>query len=287
MTRALVLILGIMIAHPAAADAPSKEVCVDAHSKAQDARELGKLALARKLFLSCAQASCPTLVQGDCARFADDLARTQPSVGFVARDGNGVDLSDTAVYVDELLVVTRIDGSLHEIDPGKHSIKFVHAGVEHVVVIVVGAGEKGRSITARFGAATATAGATGLAKAKSGGVKETVVRPKGAKIVMGAGAAVTLGGIALGVYGLVRVPDACSVGPRECAASPGDPVFDDASSAMKLVNLGIIVGGIGIAATVGGLIWHYQGTKTVRERDEQISPWLIPGGGGITVSGHL
>ena len=64
----------------------SKEECLDAHSRGQDAKEQNKLSLARKLFLTCAQSSCPQVVQGDCARFADDLSRLQPSVTFIARD---------------------------------------------------------------------------------------------------------------------------------------------------------------------------------------------------------
>src|SRR5580698_9801949 len=93
----------------------SKEECLDAHSRGQDAKDQNKLSLARKLFLTCAQAACPTLVQNDCARFADDLSRLQPTVTFVARDTTGADLPDTSVYVDGALIVTRIDGAPHDI----------------------------------------------------------------------------------------------------------------------------------------------------------------------------
>ncbi len=74
----------------------TKEECVDAHSKGQDAKEQGKLSLARKLFLTCAQTSCPSVVQGDCARFADDLSRMQPSMTFAARDGSGYGVMKTS-----------------------------------------------------------------------------------------------------------------------------------------------------------------------------------------------
>src|SRR6185436_4839284 len=117
-----ILVLALMLASaPAFADGPSKEVCVDSHSKGQDARDQGKISLARKLFLTCAQATCPALVQGDCARFTDDLTRLQPTISFVARDSNGADLPDTTVYVDEALLTTRLDGQLHDLDPGKHT----------------------------------------------------------------------------------------------------------------------------------------------------------------------
>src|SRR5262245_19245252 len=93
-------IAGLLSSPLAAADAISKEQCIDAHSRGQDAQEQGKITLARKLFLTCAQSSCPVLVQGDCARFVDDLSRLQSSLTFVARDAQGVDLPDTAVYID-------------------------------------------------------------------------------------------------------------------------------------------------------------------------------------------
>jgi hypothetical protein len=72
----LVLVVVLASASIASAGDLTKEECLDG----QDAKEAGKLSLARKLFLSCAQSSCPSLVQGDCARFADDLGRLQPTV---------------------------------------------------------------------------------------------------------------------------------------------------------------------------------------------------------------
>ena len=99
------LVIAVVLALSATASAGdlTKEACLDAHSKGQDAKEAGKLSLARKLFLTCAQSSCPSLVQGDCARFADDLSRLQPTVSFAARDSNGADFaSSDPSRLDEL-----------------------------------------------------------------------------------------------------------------------------------------------------------------------------------------
>ena len=74
MRLVIAVLLAIACRLPRAGDL-TKEECVDAHSKGQDAKEQGKISLARKLFLTCAQSSCPNLVQGDCARFADELSR--------------------------------------------------------------------------------------------------------------------------------------------------------------------------------------------------------------------
>src|SRR5512146_1522989 len=129
----------------------SKESCVDAHSRGQDAREQGKISLARKLFLTCAQGSCPSAVQNDCAKFADDLTNLQPTIVFVARDGNGNDLPETTVYVDGALVLTTLDGKPHDVDPGNHIVKFENGGKDQVVTVVIGSGEKGRTVAAKFG----------------------------------------------------------------------------------------------------------------------------------------
>lgn len=272
---------------PAFADELSKEACIDAHSKGQDAREQGKLSLARKLFLSCAQATCPPLVQGDCARFADDLTRMQPTLSFVARDGTGADLPDTTIYIDGQLIATRLDdGKAHDVDPGAHTIKFIHDGKDMVQTVVVGAGEKGRTVAATFGDPTAAAalGGGGKRRAPSG---PRVTHPGGAKLVVGLGAAMVLGGGALGIYGLTRVPDNCTLSTHQCAAPPGDKSFDDASAAIGLSNIGWVVSAVGVVAIAGGVAWYVGGKHTENGSSVVATPWVSPDAAGFAVMGHL
>lgn len=280
---ALVISLGTA---PAFADELSKEACIDAHSKGQDAKEQGKLSLARKLFLSCAQSSCPSLVQGDCARFADDLTRLQPSLSFVARDAAGGDLPDTSVYIDGMLTVTQLgDGRAHDIDPGPHTIKFVHGTKDQTMTIVVGAGEKGRTVSVTFGERAAAASAN--AKPARTKTAPQTKHPAGAKAVIGLGAALVLGGGALGIFGLTQIPSNCSFSTHECAAPPGDKSFSDASSAVHLTNLGWITGAVGIAAVAGGIVWYVGGKKTEKEQNVVATPWVTPEAAGFAVMGHL
>ncbi|MBA3394916.1 MAG: hypothetical protein H0T89_19880 [Deltaproteobacteria bacterium] len=281
------------------ADGPSKEVCLDSHSRGQDARDAGKLSLARKLFLACAQSACPSLVQGDCARYTDDLARMQPTVSFLARDGSGADLPDTTIYVDEMLLATRLDdGKTYDLDPGKHTIRFVHHGKEQTVTVVVGSGEKGRTVAATFASPPARHAVTATELRTSRGSRDDGMpatparsrasRPTGAKVLLVVGAIGAIGGGALGIVGLTRVPASCSLGSNECAAPPGDPAFDDARSAVQLTNIGFLSGGIGVVAIIGGLVWYFQGSKQATESDEHaVAPWLVPGGGGIAFRGRL
>jgi hypothetical protein len=279
------------VAAPAAAEI-SKDACIDSHSRGQDAREQGKLSLARKLFTTCAQSGCPSLVQGDCARFADDLMRLQPTLSCVARAGNGSAQPDTTVYLDDMLLVTRLDdGKQHDVDPGRHVVKFVHGDKQQVITVVVNNGEKGRTVAATFRATSpaATAASTRLDDRPAPMKKEaSVARPTGAKVVMIAGAILAAGGGTLGVVGLARVPDACSVSTHQCAAPPGDPAFEDARSAMQLTNVGFIASGIGVVALVGGAVWYVKGARQRSEtRDKVVTPWLTPDGTGIALGGRF
>jgi hypothetical protein len=270
----------------------SKEACLDAHSRGQDAREQGKISLARKLFLTCAQNGCPTAVQGDCARFADDLTGMQPTVVFVARDGNGNDLPATTVYVDGALVATTLDGKSFDIDPGNHVVKFSNGGKDEVVTVVIGSGEKGRTVQARFGSPTPTAPTTTATTADTKPAKPAAPKtthPKAAMPIAIGGAVMVAAGAGLFIWGRSQVPDQCDISTHQCAAPPGDPVFKEASDAAGNANIGLMLGGVGAAAVVGGIVWYFAGSKTEKEASTQqaIAPYVNSNGGGIAVMGRF
>lgn len=292
MHTVLVAVFVLGSAGSAVADV-SKEACIESHSKGQDARDQGKLSLARKLFLTCAQSSCPALVQGDCARFADDLTRMQPTLTFAARDGNGADLPDTTVYVDDVLTATRLDdGKAYDVDPGRHVIKLVHGGKDQSVTIVVGAGEKSRAVAVRFGEASPvakpiTVAAIPAATQVTHRVTSTTTHPTGAKVAIIVGGVLTVGGGALGLVGLSRVPANCTVATHQCAAPPDDPSFATASSAIRLSNIGFVTAGLGVVAIAGGFVWYLQGTKTTRNEKLIAAPWITTDGAGLAAMGRF
>ncbi len=270
-----IIIAILCVASIASADELSKEQCIDAHSRGQDAKATGQLTLAKKLFLGCAQAGCPAIVQSDCARFADDLARLQPSLSFGARDGAGADLPDTTVYLDDALVATRLDdGKPHEVDPGKHVVRFANGGREQILTVVVGTGEQGRAVVATFAAPVARPTPVSLAVTR---------HPAGAKIAIGIGIGVAVAGAAIAVWGIRELPASCSLGDHLCAAAPGDPVFAKATSGVRTFDVGVVAGGMGLAALAGGVLWYATGGRTTRE----IAPWTTQGGAGVSVSGSL
>ncbi|MBX3192365.1 MAG: hypothetical protein KF819_35570 [Labilithrix sp.] len=233
--------------------AASKDECLEAHGRAQDLREKGQLARAKQMFMTCAQSSCPALVQGDCARNSDELSHLLPSVTFTARDATANDLPNTTVYVDDVLVTTRLDdGRSYELDPGKHTLRYVHEGKETTLKVVLNQGEKGRVLIATFVGTPSP-----LEPEISGPVVSSPKRPSFPLVVAGlGGAAAIAGGLLLGI-GLAGVPDRCSISTRECAGPPNDPALEDARSSVSLANAGTAIAVGGAVMLAGGLLWYF------------------------------
>lgn len=292
---AMATIAVMTVMAPVAWAQPTKAECLDAHSRGQDAKAQGKLVLARKLFMSCAQAACPQLVTNDCAKWIDELARLQPTVTFAARDGSGTDLPDTMLYVDGVLMATRLDdGRPRDVDPGKHIVRFYHRGQNQTLTVVVGAGEQGRSVVATFGAAAASPANALSARPSPSSPRPAdsadpvrTSKPMGAKVLLFGGAAVALGGAAFGAFELSRVPSNCSLSNHECSATPGDPVFGQAKRAVQLANVGWIVGGVGLAASIGGAIWYFTSGSSASQERLAVTPWASATGGGFALSGSM
>lgn len=250
--------------------AGSKEECLDAHGRGQDLREKGQLSRARQSFMACAQSACPPIVQADCARFGEELAHLLPTVSFAARDASAADLPATSVYVDDVLVTTRLDdGRTYEIDPGKHTVRYVHDGRETTIKAVVNQGEKGRTLVATFPALS-----TPAPHAASETFEPVIESRRSAVplVVAGFGAAAAItGGILVGI-GMTSVPSTCSMSTNECATPPDDPALAEAHNAVSLTNTGIGVGVVGAALLVGGVVWYMlQPTQSVETRRGQRS----------------
>jgi hypothetical protein len=294
------ILLGVSAAKAAS---PTKEECVDAFGKGQDAREAGQLAQAGKLFLACAQPACPAIVQSECARSADEITRLQPSVTFVARDGAQNDLPETSVFLDGAPVATRLgDGKAHDVDPGRHEVRFVHAGKEVTMTVVVNQGEKGRGVVGVFPAPAAAAPAassswpapaTSIAPTSAPAPEAPEMkRSPGPLVLVGLGAAAMVaGGVLVGV-GLAKVPAACSLATNECTAPPKDPAFAQAASGVSMANLGGVIGGVGGATFLGSLIWYFAQTPhsaapAKEAASRSLAPWVGPQGAGLSFSGAL
>lgn len=248
---------------PRVAEAATKEECLEAHGRGQDLREKSQLVAAKRAFMTCAQSGCPNMVQADCARFADEVDRLIPTVAFSARDQRGTDVPSTLVYVDDLVVATRLeDGHLRELDPGPHTVRFVHDGHERTLSVVLNQGEKARLVVATFTDSRATPTATSAAAPSA--TAEAPSRPLGPLALSGIGlAAAAVGGTLIGI-GFALMPSQCSVSARDCAAPPGDPAFAKAQSSMTFVNVGTGLAIGGVVTFVAGLVWYFAQPKSVR-----------------------
>ncbi len=271
----------------------SKEACVMAHSNGQDARDQGKLTLAKTLFMTCSQNECPSIVRDECAQLADELVKRQPTVTFVARSSKGADLPNTTVFVDGELVLTNISsGSSMDIDPGQHNIRFVHGDKEQTETIIIQSGEKARTILATFELTPKNAVVPNISLVPElpvEGPDDGVSRPVGAYLLTSLGVATIIGGGVVTYLGMSDVPDGCSISSAECAVPPGHPDLKRASDGVTKMNRGLIIAGIGVAATVGGVLWFYLGATHKQEEQPvtQIMPFLSTKSGGFAVKNLL
>jgi len=260
----------LLVALPATAG--PREECLEAHSRAQDLREKGQLARARQTFLACAQSTCPSLVQADCAKSSDELGQLVPTVTFSARDSAAADLPNTTVYVDDALVTSRLDdGKTYELDPGKHVVRYVHDGKEMSLKVVLSQGEKGRLLVATFLSATSPS-------RREPELTEPP-RAEGSRsafplVLAGIGGAALIGGSILAGVGASSIPSSCSLSTHACAAPPGDPAINDAASGTRLANAGIAIGIGGAVVLVGGLVWYFVQPTSDSRRGKTFSPLI-------------
>jgi hypothetical protein len=252
--RSAAIVLAICL-FSASSSAGSRDECIDAHGRAQDLRERGQLARARQTFLACAQSSCPSLVQQDCARYSEELTQLVPTVTFSARDANAADLPVTSVYVDDTLFATRLDdGRTYEVDPGKHTIRYVHDGKETSIKVVLNQGERGRLLVATFVDRAAPRRENADVTEPPSNESRRSALPL---VVAGVGAAAAVTGGVLFALGSGGVPDQCSTSTRECAAPPNDPSLKEAESSVRLANTGLAIGITGAVTLIGGLVWYF------------------------------
>jgi len=143
------------------------------------------------------------------------------------------------------------------------------------------------TVTATATAPTATATATEA--------PESHGHTAGPWIVVGVGVAAAIaGGVMLGVgqSDVSKSRDGCTVSSKDGSLDCPSPKTSDGqdrqtlnSTGTTLSNVGVIVGAVGLAAIVGGLIWHFAeptGAKTTA-----FMPVFAPGYGGVSLSGHF
>ncbi len=133
---------------------PDREACAQAYEQSQVLRRSGRLRAARRDLLVCAQQSCPQVVIEQCAQWLKEVDQSLPTVVFAVRDDVGRDRQDVQVWMDDEVLVERLDGTAVAVDPGPRMFQFRFPGGRTVErEVLVRQGEKNRTIEVAWPAA--------------------------------------------------------------------------------------------------------------------------------------
>jgi len=229
------------------ARADETSTCMAAHEHGQEVRLANHWIEARRLFLACAQASCPALVVQDCTQWELELRGRTPSVVVSAKRADGSDVDDVSLTIDGAPGGPRLPTAPISLDPGLHVLRFEHPGWPAVQTwVTVRDGEHDRLVDVRL---EPPASSTPLAAPSTGA-------PVGAYVATGVGAAAAIASVVFLVVGKVNEHDLANTTCGKagtCLPSQVSPIATD-----------YVVSGItaGVAAVAVGLgIWLFLAHK--------------------------
>jgi hypothetical protein len=137
--------------HAGPSRADDKQMCVDAHVRAQRLRHGGQLLGARQELLACARATCPAIVAGDCAMWLNEVNAEVPSIVVVAHDDHGTDMIGVRVKMDGVILASKLDGRPIDVDPGEHVFRYeLEDGRAVEATVVVSSSDKARPLRIDF-----------------------------------------------------------------------------------------------------------------------------------------
>ena len=296
MQRIVAGALGIaltVVALPALADV---KACIGASEKGQQARAAGKLREAHEQFLVCGVDACPALVRKDCVQWNAELAQSMPTVVFAARDRQGKDFFDVTVAMDGEILVKKLDGKPIPVDPGKHVFRFEGAGAPPTTeTVLIREGERARSVTVTFDVGAAVKPPSPVIVAAP--VPASTPSPKHEHtvypwVVVGVGVAAVAAGVVVLATAPSR-PSNCDKGTETCTALPGESASNladqqkRAGEADSRPTVGLIVGGIGVAAIAGGLAWHFLEPTDRKKAGLRLTPWTTGSASGLVLGGRF
>lgn len=123
--------------------------CAAAAEQAQAARDEGKYRRAREQLFLCSRDVCPGAIKKDCVEWLGQIDSLAPTVVFGAKGATG-DVTDVKVQMDGVTLTERLDGKPVAVDTGEHTFKFERNGAVKEEKVLIGAGQKGRTISVSF-----------------------------------------------------------------------------------------------------------------------------------------
>jgi hypothetical protein len=295
---AFILCLVSFWASPVRAEDSKKAECASAYEKSQEFRTQNKLQKAHELLVICAEASCPTFVQTDCAQWLTEVQKDMPSIIIVAKDKEGAAVTAVKVSIDGELVTSELDGKAITVDPGKHKLHFEMEGASPVdQPLIARQGEKERQIKVSF-----RPGAEDKEDSSpyAGGATDKGDQPpaedekKGpgplrlpAYIAGGVGAA---GLISFAVFGIMASGAQSDLEASGCKPNCSQSDVDSIKTKYLIANISLGVGIVGIGA--GVTMFFLSQPKSDKPSDESAKKprfdfAALPGGGYATMSGRF
>lgn len=275
----------VAAAIPAFAD--EKAACIDAASKGQSLRDAHKLVEARDAFRICARQLCPSIVQGDCGGWLNEVQKSVPTVVVTAKDGSGKDLVSVKVTVDGQPLLATLDGQAVETDPGVHAFHFEAAEGSLNQQVLVKEGEKNQAVAVMLGKAPASATLTPPSAAGSQPPPATGEPPRSGgngpwKTIGWVVGAAGIAGLGVGTaFGLEALGDKNSVCGSSTVCGPLGPT----RSAALGSDIGFIAGGVLLASGAALVLFapsgnHSSGSAIL------VAPSLVATGGSVLVEGR-
>lgn len=238
-SRVALLVTACLASATGVARADEKATCIEAHEHGQELRLASHWGEARKLFLLCAQPTCPALLVQDCIRWAGELAQEIPSVVVSAKQA-GLDIDDVATFIDGSRFGSRLPAVPIPLDPGEHVLRFERTGFGPVEKrVILHDGEHDRRVEVSFEAPSSAT------KAEPSGA------PLGAYAVTGLAAVAVGASVTFLVLGKVREHD--------LATSPCGQSGTCSDSQVNPIRIDYTVSGIaaGVAAVAVGIaVWQ-------------------------------
>lgn len=249
--------------------------CLDASSAAQDLRREKHLVAAREQLLVCARATCPGVVQRDCAGWLAEVEAATPTVVFAVKDATGADVVAARIELDGKPLLEQLTGGAVAIDPGVHALRVIVATGEPVAQqLVIREGEKNRLVEVALPAwaappppapePTSVVAPTALAAPVRDTPLGDAPPPRSRRALAAIG--LTGGGVVVVAVGVVfgvkargtwqEARDACGGG---CV--PGSRAYDlraDARGQATIATAGVLVGSLAIA---GGVVLYVTGRE--------------------------
>ena len=271
----------------------AKNTCIDDSERGQKLVDDRRLLEARNAFLSCAKESCPAAVVHDCQSRLDDLKKNIPSIVVRATAKDGSDVAGGTVTLDGV-AVGQLDGRLIEVNPGAHDVGVaLPDGRKLTQHVVLAAGDHARSVA--FASDQPVVATASVEQPKT---HWSTVRTVGFATLLVGIAAVTAGGVTLALA-FVSNGDATTLQTRAINAGSSCPSLDastysgsppasdcanavaDHQLALTDQTVAIVVGSIGLAAVVGGVLMFVVGGNAKAQSALHVTPFIGPRVAGL------